>query len=212
MQIKNRFLIVWTLTMVFCTSKANCQKNIIGFYNCENFYDTTNQVNVSDEDFLPGSLKSYNQKAYASKSKNLARVLYALGNIENAGGITLLGVVEVENKMVLTKLLAEPLISKYQYKYLHYDSKDLRGIDVALIYNPTKFKPYQYRPYSLTDDTHFNDYATRDILYVTGKLENEWVHILVNHWPSRRGGERHPCQSVFGRQMFAKELWTALEK
>ena len=200
MQIKNSLLIVLTLITVFCTNKANCQKNIIGFYNCENFYDTTNQVNVSDEDFLPGSVKSYNQKAYASKSKNLARVLYALGNIENAGGLALMGVVEIENKMVLTKLLSEPLIRKYQYKYLHFDSKDLRGIDVALVYNPLKFKPYQYRPYSLTDDTHFNDYATRDILYVSGKLENEWVHILVNHWPSRRGGEK---------ASMPKRLWAA---
>lgn len=200
MGIENKLIVVLTTLTVFCTNKAISQKNIIGFYNCENFYDTTNQVNVSDEDFLPGSVKGYNQKAYELKSKNLARVLYALGNIENADGIALLGVVEIENKMVLTKLLAEPLIKKYQYKYLHFDSKDLRGIDVALIYNPSKFKPYQYRPYSLTDNNHFNDYATRDILYVTGTLENEWVHILVNHWPSRRGGEK---------ASMSKRLWAA---
>jgi len=200
MRNKNSPIIVFTFMTFFCTHKANSQKNIIGFYNCENFYDTTNQVNVSDEDFLPGSVKGYNQKAYNSKAKNLASVIYALGNIENAGGIALLGVVEVENKLVLTKLLAEPLIRKYQYKYLHYDSKDIRGIDVALIYDPSKFKPYQYRPYSLTDETHFNDYATRDILYVTGQLDNEWVHILVNHWPSRRGGEK---------ASMPKRLWAA---
>lgn len=200
MGIENKLIVVLTTLAVLCTNKAISQKNIIGFYNCENFYDTTNQMNVSDEDFLPGSLKGYNQKAYALKSKNLARVLYALGNLENADGIALLGVVEIENKMVLTKLLAEPLLKKYQYKYLHFDSKDLRGIDVALIYNPSKFKPYQYRPYSLTDETHFKDYATRDILYVTGTLGNEWVHILVNHWPSRRGGEK---------VSMPKRLWAA---
>jgi len=200
MYIENKFLIVLALVTVLFVNKVNSQKNIISFYNCENFYDTTNQINVSDEDFLPGSLKGYNQKVYASKSKNLASVIYALGNIENADGVALLGVVEVENKMVLTKLLAEPLIRKHQYKYVHFDSKDLRGIDVALIYNPSKFKPYQYRPYSLTDETHFNDYATRDILYVTGKLGNEWVHILVNHWPSRRGGEK---------ASMPKRLWAA---
>lgn len=200
MVIENKLMVVLIICTLFSANKAISQKKIIGFYNCENFYDTTNQINVSDEDFLPGSVKGYNQKAYELKSKNLARVLYALGNIENADGIALLGVVEIENKMVLTKLLAEPLIKKYQYKYLHFDSKDLRGIDVALIYNPSKFKPYQYRPYSLTDNNHFNDYATRDILYVTGTLENEWVHILVNHWPSRRGGEK---------ASMSKRLWAA---
>ena len=200
MGIENKLMVVLIICTHFSANKAISQKNIIGFYNCENFYDTTNQINVSDEDFLPGSVKGYNQKAYELKSKNLARVLYALGNIENADGIALLGVVEIENKMVVTKLLAEPLIKKYRYKFLHFDSKDLRGIDVALIYNPSKFIPYQYRPYSLTDKNHFNDYATRDILYVTGTLENEWVHILVNHWPSRRGGEK---------ASMSKRLWAA---
>lgn len=212
MWIKNEFLFLWILINLFCANKAISQKNIISFYNCENFYDTTNQANVSDEDFLPNSVKGYNQKAYNSKSKNLARVVYALGNIDNANGIALLGLVEVENKTVLTKLLADPLIRKHQYKYIHFDSKDLRGIDVALIYNPAKFKPYQYRPYSLTNENHFNDYATRDILYVVGVLENEWVHVLVNHWPSRRGGEKASMPKRLWAASVCKRIMDSVQK
>ena len=168
--------------------KLPAQSVIIGFYNCENFYDTTNQLKVIDEEFLPGSQKQYNREVYSIKSKLLAKVIYGMGKMDNSNGIAIMGLVEIENKWVLEKLIAEPILQKYHYKYLHFDSKDQRGIDVALIYNPTYFIPYQYQPYSLTDANHFNDYATRDILYVKGRLDGEWVHILVNHWPSRRGG------------------------
>ena len=169
-------------------NELSAQGIVVSFYNCENFYDTIDQVKVIDEDFLPDSKKNYNSKAYAIKSNHLAKVIYGLGKMENCNGIAIMGVVEVENKLVLDKLIAEPLLQKYHYKYLHFDSRDQRGVDVALIYNPAYFEPYQYKPYSLTDANHFNDYATRDILYVKGRLDGEWIHILVNHWPSRRGG------------------------
>ena len=169
-------------------NELSAQSIIVCFYNCENFYDTTDQIKVIDEDFLPSSQKNYNSIAYATKSNHLAKVIYGLGKMEKSNGIAIMGMVEIENKLVLDKLVAEPLLQKYHYKYLHFDSKDQRGVDVALIYNPSYFEPYQYKPYSLTDADHFNDYATRDILYVKGRLYGEWVHILVNHWPSRRGG------------------------
>jgi hypothetical protein len=169
-------------------NELSAQSIIVSFYNCENFYDTIDQVKVIDEDFLPTSQKKYNSNAYAIKSNHLAKVIYGLGKMENSMGIAIMGVVEIENKLVLEKLIAEPLLQKYHYKYLHFDSKDQRGVDVALIYNPAYFEPYQYKPYSLTDAAHFNDYATRDILYVKGRLNGQWVNILVNHWPSRRGG------------------------
>ena len=164
------------------------QSIIVGFYNCENFYDTTNQIKVIDEEFLPSSQKQYTSEVYSIKSKHLAKVIYGIGKMDKSNGIAIMGLVEIENKWVLEKLIAEPMLQKYHYKYLHFDSKDQRGVDVALIYNPAYFIPYQYQPYSLTDSNHFNDYATRDILYVKGRLDGEWVHILVNHWPSRRGG------------------------
>ena len=181
-------LLLLTLFSIISIAKTKAQL-IIGFYNCENYYDTVNQVNVVDEDFLPDSEKKYTQEAYNFKSMHLANVLYNVGRIENANGLALMGLVEIENKIVLNHLINQPLLKKYHYKFIHFDSKDARGVDVALLYNPSHFTPYQYRPYTLTDSFHFTSYATRDILYVKGQLEKEWVHILVNHWPSRRGGE-----------------------
>jgi endonuclease/exonuclease/phosphatase family metal-dependent hydrolase len=186
--------------------QQNQHQLLVGFYNCENFYDTINQVNVVDEDFLPNSEKKYNQLVYETKAKRLANVIYKLGVMENVNGIALLGLAEIENKMVLTHLIESSLLKKYHYKYIHFDSKDPRGVDVALIYNPAQFTPYQYRPYTLTDETHFNTYATRDILYVKGRLNNEWVHILVNHWPSRRGGEKSSASKRIWASSICKKI------
>jgi hypothetical protein len=170
--------------------KTFAQAHVIGFYNCENFYDTIHQAHVIDEDFLPQSEKHYNRIVYQTKSMHIAQVIDALGKLGDNHCISLMGVVEIENKTVIETVINEPILKKYHLKFIHFDSKDARGVDVALLYNPSKFTPYQFRPYSLTDETHFNDYATRDILYVYGRLDSTWVHILVNHWPSRRGGAK----------------------
>lgn len=196
--IKSALTYLVILTTLPTMSKA--QKLIVGFYNFENFYDTTDQSNIVDEEFLPGSVKKYTSQLYNTKSNHLASVLYGLGKLDGANGLALLGIAEIENKIVLNKIITNPLLQKYHYQFIHFDSKDIRGIDVALLYNPALFTPYQYRPFSLTDSIHFNDYATRDILFVKGKLNNTWVHILVNHWPSRRGGERKSS---------AKRIWAA---
>jgi exonuclease III len=190
---------------------ADAKSIIVGFYNFENYYDTTNQLNVADEEFLPNSPKQYNSVRFKNKSSQLASVIYGIGKINNANGISLLGIAEVENKMVLKKLADEPMIKKYTYQFIHFDSKDSRGIDVALMYQPAHFKPYQYRSYSLTDDTHFTTYATRDILYVQGELDKTWVHILVNHWPSRRGGENASAEKRFWAASVCKRIMDSIE-
>ena len=161
---------------------------VVAFYNCENFYDTTNQIVVNDEEFLPNSAKGYSASRYAQKTGQLGKVIFGLGQLGTKEGVALLGVAEIENQYVLEKVIQSNAIRKYQYQYIHFNSKDPRGIDVALIYQPRFFNPYQYKSYSLKDATHFQDYATRDILLVKGQLQQQWVYILVNHWPSRRGG------------------------
>jgi exonuclease III len=189
----------------------NTQSIIIGFYNFENYYDTTNQMNVADEEFLPNSSKGYNSIRYNNKSAHLALVIAGIGKINNAKGISLLGIAEIENKMVLKKLAEDPMIKKYNYQFIHFDSKDTRGIDVALMYQPAHFKPYQYRSYSLTDATHFTTYATRDILYVQGELDKTWVHVLVNHWPSRRGGENASAEKRIWAATVCKRIMDSIE-
>ena len=163
-------------------------RQVVAFYNCENFYDTTDQLSVNDEEFLPNSSKAYSAARYLQKTNQLSKVIYGLGRLGTQEGLALLGVAEIENQYVLDKVIQSAAIRKYQYKYIHFNSKDPRGIDVALIYQPRFFTPYQYKTFSLKDATHFQAYATRDLLFVKGDLQNQKVYLLVNHWPSRRGG------------------------
>lgn len=204
-------IILPILTKAQNTDTINSHSIIVGFYNFENYYDTTNQMNVADEEFLPNSVKGYNSMRYNNKTAHLAMVIAGIGKINNAKGISLLGIAEIENKIVLKKLADDPMIKKYNYQFIHFDSKDSRGIDVALMYQPNHFKPYQYRSYSLTDATHFTTYATRDILYVQGELDKTWVHILVNHWPSRRGGENASAEKRMWAARVCKKIMDSIE-
>lgn len=190
----------------------SAQPIIVGFYNFENLYDTVHQFNVNDEEFLPNSEKAYTAKRYAEKTKQLSRVLYQLGKLEDGNGFALLGVAEIENKYVLEKILTENAIKQYQYQFVHINSKDPRGIDVGLIYHPTFFKVLQYKNFSLSDSTHFTSYATRDILYVKGVLGQEKVHLLINHWPSRRGGSKEAIQNRIWAASWCKRIMDSINK
>ena len=101
----------------------------------------------------------------------------------------LLGVAEVENETVLKGLVNSTFLKNKNYGYAHFDSPDERGIDTALLFRKDYFEVLHKEPITLlvNNDAGIRD-LTRDILYVKGKLENEIVHILVNHWPSRRDG------------------------
>ena len=187
------------------------QKRIISFYNCENFYDTIDQKNIIDEEFTPNSTKAYNSRLFQLKRQQIAKTIFELGKQEEQDGISLMGLVEIENKIVLEALVKDPLIQKYHYQIIHFDSKDYRGIDVALLYHPEHFKPYQYKPISLSIKNHQTDFPTRDILYVKGQLDQEWIHILVNHWPSRRGGSRDSEKRRFWASEVARNFIDSLQ-
>jgi predicted extracellular nuclease len=203
---KSTFNWITTSFLIIYPIKLPAQSAIIGFYNCENFYDTLHQAHIIDEDFLPTSDKKYTSELYQIKTRHLANVLFSMGKMNGSNGIAFMGLAEIENKMVLNNLTNDPLIKKYHYKVIHLDSKDPRGVDVGFIYNPIQFVPYQYQSFSLTDATHFTHYATRDILYIKGKLANQWVHILVNHWPSRRGGESQSAEKRIWASTICKRI------
>jgi len=113
-----------------------------------------------------------------------------------------LGAAEIENDTVLHDLVKQKLIEKRNYQYVWYDSKDFRGIDVALLYNPKYFKVIESNKLFVKLPSGSKDaYYTRDILWVKGNLDGEIVHIYVNHWPSRSGGEK---RSAPGRNAAAQ--------
>ena len=164
---------------------------IVAVYNLENFYDTIDNPLVNDEDFTPNGIKHYNTGIYLDKINKLASVIELIGQDESPIiGPALLGVAEIENDTVLNDLVHHPLLKKRGYRFIHYDSNDPRGIDVALLYDPIYFQPEKAEKLMVTLPGNSKEaFFTRDILYVKGRLAGETIHVYVNHWPSRRGGE-----------------------
>lgn len=166
---------------------------VVAFYNLENLYDTIDDPLKNDNEFLPTGLKKYNSAIYTDKLERLASVISKIGtdnNLATPDGPALLGVAEIENGSVLKDLCQHPLLKKRRYQYVQYESPDIRGIDVALLYNPGYFSVLQSRALNVTIPTGSKDeFFTRDILWVKGLLNGEVIHVYVNHWPSRRGGE-----------------------
>ncbi len=171
--------------------KKNYQVTAIAFYNLENLFDTENDPdNPGDDEFTPNGPYNYTPAIYQQKLHNLATVIQKLGTRLTPDGPALIGVAEVENRKVLNDLAAEPAISTRQYQVIHFDSPDGRGIDVGLLYHPQYFTVSDARPLRVNISTSGQKSGrTRDILYVKGILAGDTVHVFVNHWPSRRGGE-----------------------
>jgi hypothetical protein len=170
--------------------KTEYKVGLIGFYNLENLFDTINDPNINDEEFLPNGVKNYTGAVYLDKLNRLASVISKIGTDLSPDGLSIIGDAEIENENVLRDLVNEPQLKSRNYHFVHYDSPDERGIDVALLYNPKYFTPVYSQPLPVhlmnTDST---ERKTRDVLFVYGKYDGEDLFIFVNHWPSRRGGE-----------------------
>ncbi len=177
----------------------------VGFYNLENLFDTVNDTAKNDEDFLPDGNYNYTTQVYQAKLMNLSSVIDKLAKDVNSDGIAILGVSEVENKSVLKDLVKQEALKEEKLRIVHFNSHDYRGIDNAMLYNPKYFRVTAAKPLYL----HLNgkEYITRSVLWVTGYLLDEKVHVFVNHWPSRRGGEaataylRDSCAALVRRTM-----------
>lgn len=162
----------------------------IAFYNLENLFDTFDDQHTNDNDFLPNSEKRWTEKRYRKKVRKLSDVISKIGTQTAGKPPSIIGLAEVENKLVIEDLINSSSLKEYNYNYVHYDSPDERGIDVALIYNESHFQVENSEvfPLPLYDEDGNRDY-TRDILMVEGFLNDEKIYMLVNHWPSRHGGE-----------------------
>lgn len=156
-------------------------------YNVENYFDCTDDSLTADEEFLPGALRGWNFKRYADKQYAIARVLVAIGGWEPP---ELVGLCEVESRQALTDLVHHSSLQSLNYRFIHYESPDPRGIDVALLYQAHRFRPLSHKaiPAGLTGPGGFQ---TRDVLYVSALIPSgDTLHVFVCHFPSRSGGER----------------------
>jgi len=182
----------------------NSNLQTVAFYNIENLFDIYDDEQTNDDDFLPTSAKKWTKKRYQKKIYKVGSVISKIGFELANKPPALVGLAEVENDLVLKDLISSEDLIAYNYGFVHYESSDERGIDVALLYDRNEFQVESSQTFSVDIETLEGEKDfTRDILLVTGLLDGDRVHILVNHWPSRRDGED---ESSFKRIITAKKL------
>lgn len=198
----------------FSQQGADYKVASIGFYNLENLFDTLDTPDTNDADFLPGGRLLWNTEKYVSKQHNMAKVISQLGTELSPDGVALLGVAEIENRKVLEDLVSQPELKSRKYQIVHYDSPDERGVDVGLLYQPKYFVPLGSKavPVMLKDPKTGDKDFTRDILYVAGTFDGEPIHVMVGHWPSRRGGEAGSAWMRAAAAQVCKNLADSLKK
>ena len=185
----------------------------VGFYNLENLFDTLHDAGKNDFEYLPDGANAWSGMKYRAKLKNMSTVLGEMCTDKLKNGPAFIGLSEVENRSVVEDLLKQPALAGRNYRVVHIEGPDRRGVDCAAIYNPKYFEldtcmlVYYYYldpnqpevdlsfyvdenkrvvPYQeLRGDT---SHVTRGFLVVSGKLVGEKTHFIVNHWPSRFAG------------------------
>lgn len=169
------------------------------FYNLENLFDTINNNGKYDLEFSPQGSRQWNGDKYRSKLKNIARAISNMSTETTPLGPAVIGIAEVENRSVLEDLVKQDDIRSWRLQIVHHDSPDRRGIDVSLLYNPRLFRVLNVTNARLNIEDN-PDFRTRDQMCVTGLMGGEKVSIIVNHWPSRLGGQE---QSSYLREAAA---------
>ena len=185
-------VLILTITTVFSQEKAY-KVNTVAFYNLENLFDTENDPLTYDDDRTPDGKDHWTEEIYQDKLKNMAKVMAEIGAEVSGNTPAIIGVCETENRKVLEDLVNQETLIKQDYGIIQFDSPDRRGIDVALLYKKKLFTPTHYKAKELLiydDNDKSKRVFTRDQLVVSGMLDGEKIHLIVNHWPSRSGGEK----------------------
>jgi len=160
------------------------EKFRIMFYNAENMYDTKDNPATNDDDFTPDGVLRWTNYRYWQKLNNISKVISSVGEVIPPA---LVGLCEVENDSVLLDLTKKATLKKHKYEFVITDSKDLRGSNIALLYQRDQIKIVSIKSYTpvLGDSAK----STRDILHITGKVVNgELIDVFICHFPSRREG------------------------
>lgn len=171
------------------------------FYNIENFFDTVNEPEVNDDEFTPEGPKRWTKDKYDKKLANMERVFFDIAAV-NKDYPAVIGVCEVENRTVLDDIAATRKLAPANYRIVHHDSPEMRGVDVAFFYRPDAFQLEGEKAFRTVIPDR-PDYKTRDILAMWGKMGGEDFLFMVAHWPSRLGGKEasESRRIAVGRQM-----------
>ena len=184
----------------------------VAFYNLENLYDTIDDTSINDEASPIMELKGKRSAIYYKKLNNMAKVVSEIGFKETQTAPAIIGVCEIENRQVLEDLINTEYLKKFDYGIIHYNSPDKRGIDVALLYRKQYFTPTTHKSYEAKLYNSGNRVYTRDQLLVSGLLDGEMIHLIVNHWPSRSGGEAKSRPLRVGAAKYNKLMIDSLQK
>ena len=158
---------------------------------------------ILQHEFSPSSPKAWDETKYQQKLTNLSRVISEIGKNVTQSAPVAMGLSEIENREVIQDLIDQPALKPYNYGIVHYNSLDKRGIDVGFIYQKDRLVVQKTHKYELVvNNVDGNRDYTRDILRVDGLLDGEPISFLVNHWPSRSGGEA----ASFPKRKAAAEL------
>lgn len=189
--LKSFLLILLFATIVQANAQdKKIKTSCIAFYNLENLYDTIDDPNINDAEFLPEGTNQWTGERYRTKLSHMAKVIAGIGSDMVKGGPAIIGLAEVENRGVLNDLINTSPLKEIGYQIVQYDSPDARGIDVAMLYKPAVFKLKNSTSNRLTMPGK-TDWHSRDQLVVTGDLGGERISIIVNHWPSRGSGPEY---------------------
>lgn len=196
--LNQRIVLLLLLVFSFIGTQAQDKKVKVGciaFYNLENLFDTVDDPNVDDAEFLPGGASDWTSLRYEKKIKNMSEVIAQIGDELIKGGPSIIGLAEVENRGVLEDLINSPALRNSGYAIVHYDSPDKRGVDVGFLYKKKDFKVTASKAARLTMPWK-KDFYTRDQLVVSGLFDGEPIHVIVNHWPSRHSGPEYRAEAA----------------
>ena len=191
-------LILFTAFSILIFSNVTAQEkerkfkiHTLAFYNLENLFDTINDVNKNDEASPLMEMKFNRSSVYKKKISNMAKVISQIGYDYTKKSPSIVGICEVENLNVVQDLISQQELKNENYGIVHYDSPDNRGIDVGLIYKKNIFevKSSSSHEVIITDNNSSNRRPTRDQLVVSGLIDGELIHLIINHWPSRGADE-----------------------
>ena len=175
----------------------------LAFYNLENLFYPSNDSLTADDEYTPEGSKYFTHNRYYRKLNNLSRVVDALSKPKS---LALMGLCELENRRVVSELLNRPILRTYNYNFIHQESDDDRGIDLALVYDENQFYPISY--HLLEVDPKL---SARAMLVVKGVFtttkDTLWVGVV--HWPSNYGGA---AQGFRHRKAVAQKLVEAVQK
>lgn len=153
-------------------------------YNLENLFDWKDDPTTNDDSFTEMGDHQWTEKKFRRKLSNISKAIVAAGGWHTP---VVIGLCEVENAYVVRQLVDSTALRYANYSFVHKDSPDQRGVDVAMLYDSKRFRLLEQHFYRV----RLEDRPTRDILYAKGVLTGtqDTLHLFVNHWPSRYGGE-----------------------